>query len=148
MGSIVFIVMVARAQMEPGIKCERIIDSVAKCRAADKYLGGWGPMFADFQIRIVLRLIGTGEPAAQVARDLGMSWTTCTGGSVGRSRLTSWAGALAQVWETGSPSQHGVLGGSGVLMMEVRGLRVPRNGACQAMGGVGADPAVSGACDV
>ncbi|GGG67619.1 hypothetical protein GCM10011374_34930 [Kocuria dechangensis] len=73
MGSRVFTVMAALAQMELEIKRERITDSVAKRRAAGKDLGGRRPTFTDFQIRNALRLIKAEEPATQVARDLGMS---------------------------------------------------------------------------
>jgi DNA invertase Pin-like site-specific DNA recombinase len=76
MGSMVFTVLAALAQMELEIKRERITDSVAKRRAAGKDLGGRRPTFTDSQIRNALRLIEAGEPAAQVARDLGMSRAT------------------------------------------------------------------------
>ena len=76
MGSMVFTVMAALAQMELEIKRERITDSVAKRRAAGKDLGGRRQTFTDSQIRNALRLIDAGEPATQVARDLGMSRAT------------------------------------------------------------------------
>jgi DNA invertase Pin-like site-specific DNA recombinase len=76
MGSMVFTVMAALAQMELEIKRERITDSVAKRRAAGKDLGGRRPTFTDSPIRNALRLINSGEPATQVARDLGMSRAT------------------------------------------------------------------------
>ncbi|WP_424348317.1 recombinase family protein [Kocuria sp. CH-021] len=76
MGSMVFTVMAALAQMELEIKRERITDSVAKRRAAGKDLGGRRRTFTDSQIRNALRLIEGGEPATQVARDLGMSRAT------------------------------------------------------------------------
>ena len=76
MGSMVFTVMAALAQMELEIKRERITDSVAKRRAAGKDLGGRRQTFTDSQIRNALRLIESGEPATQVARDLGMSRAT------------------------------------------------------------------------
>ena len=76
MGSMVFTVMAALAQMEVAIKRERITNSVAKRRAAGKDLGGRRQTFTDSQIRNALRLIEGGEPAAQVARDLGMSRAT------------------------------------------------------------------------
>lgn len=76
MGSMVFTVMAALAQMELEIKRERITDSVAKRRAAGKDLGGRRPTFTDSQIRSALRLIEGGEPATQVARDMGMSRAT------------------------------------------------------------------------
>ncbi|WP_144836733.1 recombinase family protein [Kocuria rosea] len=76
MGSMVFTVMAALAQMELEIKRERITDSVAKRRAAGKDLGGRRQTFTDSQIRNAVRLIDSGEPATQVARDLGMSRAT------------------------------------------------------------------------
>ena len=76
MGSMVFTVMAALAQMELEIKRERITDSVAKRRAVGKDLGGRRQTFTDSQIRNALRLIEGGEPATQVARDLGMSRAT------------------------------------------------------------------------
>ena len=76
MGSMVFTVMAALAQMELEIKRERITDSVAKRRAAGKDLGGRRQTFTDSQIRNALRLIESEEPATQVARDLGMSRAT------------------------------------------------------------------------
>ena len=76
MGSMVFTVMAALAQMELEIKRERITDSVAKRRAAGKDLGGRRQTFSDSQIRNALRLVESGEPATQVARDLGMSRAT------------------------------------------------------------------------
>ncbi|MEX5262152.1 recombinase family protein [Kocuria sp. CPCC 205263] len=76
MGSMVFTVMAALAQMELEIKRERITDSVAKRRAAGKDLGGRRWTFTDSQIRNAVRLIEGGEPATQVACDLGMSRAT------------------------------------------------------------------------
>ncbi|RFA06688.1 resolvase [Subtercola boreus] len=76
MGSMVFTVMAALAQMELDIKRERITDSVTKRRAAGKDLGGRRQQFTDSQIANARRLIDAGEPAAQVARDLGMSRAT------------------------------------------------------------------------
>ncbi|MFI7744492.1 recombinase family protein [Kocuria rhizosphaericola] len=76
MGSMVFTVVAALAQMELEITRERITDSVAKRRAAGKDLGGRRQTFTDRQIRNALRLIESGEPATQVARDLGMSRAT------------------------------------------------------------------------
>lgn len=76
MGSMVFTVMAALAQMELDIKRERIGDSVSKRRAAGRDLGGRRPVFTDSQIRNAVRLIDSGEPAAQVAKDLGMSRAT------------------------------------------------------------------------
>lgn len=76
MGSMVFTVMAALAQMELDIKRERITDSVAKRRAAGKDLGGRRRAFTDSQIRSAMKLIEAGEPATQVARDFGMSRAT------------------------------------------------------------------------
>lgn len=76
MGAMVFTVMAALGQMELEIKRERIADSVTKRRAAGKDLGGRKPKFTTSQIKNAARLIESGEPAAQVARDLGMSRAT------------------------------------------------------------------------
>jgi DNA invertase Pin-like site-specific DNA recombinase len=76
MGSMVFTVMAALAQMELDIKRERITDSVTKRRAAGKDLGGRRQQFTDSQILNARRLIEGGEPASQVARDLRMSRAT------------------------------------------------------------------------
>lgn len=76
MGSMVFTVMAALAQMELEIKRERITDSVAKRRATGGDLGGRRQQFTDSQVRSARRLIEAGHPAAQVARDLGMSRAT------------------------------------------------------------------------
>ena len=75
-GSMLFTIMAALAQMELEIKRERINDSVTKRRAAGKNLGGRKASFTESQIRNAQRLIKAGEPAAQVARDLGMSRST------------------------------------------------------------------------
>ena len=76
MGSMVFTVMAALAEMELQIKKERITDSVSKRRAAGKDLGGRRQAFTTSQIANAARLIDAGEPATQVARDLGMSRAT------------------------------------------------------------------------
>ena len=68
-GSMVFTVMAALAQMEVEIKRERITDSVAKRRASGGDLGGRRQQFTDSQIRSARQLIEAGQPAAQVARD-------------------------------------------------------------------------------
>jgi len=73
MGSMLFTIMAALAQMEHEIKRERVTDSIAKRREAGKDLGGRPRRITDSQIRNALRLVESGEPAAQVARDLGMS---------------------------------------------------------------------------
>lgn len=76
MGSMLFTIMAALAQMEHEIKRERVIDSISKRRAAGKNLGGRPRKITDSQVRSALRLVEGGEPAAQVARDLGMSRAT------------------------------------------------------------------------
>ena len=76
MGSMLFTIMAALAQMELEIKRERVVDSVSKRRAAGKDLGGRRQTISDSQIRNAIRLVAAGEPAAQVARDLGMSRAT------------------------------------------------------------------------
>jgi len=73
MGSMVFTVMAALAQVELEIKREPITDSMATRRSAGKDLGGRRPTCTDSPIRNALRLVDAGEPATQVARDLGMS---------------------------------------------------------------------------
>ncbi|MBT2539038.1 recombinase family protein [Arthrobacter sp. ISL-69] len=76
MGSMLFTVMAALAQMEHEIKRERVTDSIIKRREAGKNLGGRPRRVTDSQIRSAMRLVKGGEPAAQVARDLGMSRAT------------------------------------------------------------------------
>lgn len=76
MGSMVFTVMAALAQMELEIKRERVGDSVSKRREAGKDLGGRRQVFTVSQIQNAARLVGAGESATQVARDLGMSRAT------------------------------------------------------------------------
>jgi DNA invertase Pin-like site-specific DNA recombinase len=76
MGSMLFTIMAALAQMEHGIKRERVTDSISKRREAGKDLGGRPQRVIDSQIRSAVRLVEGGEPAAQVARDLGMSRAT------------------------------------------------------------------------
>ena len=76
MGSMLFTIMAALAQMEHEIKSERITDSISKRRAAGKNLGGRPRRITDSQIRSALSLIEGGTPAAQVALDLGMSRAT------------------------------------------------------------------------
>lgn len=76
MGSMVFTIMAALAQMEHEIKRERVTDSIAKRRAAGQSLGGRPQRVTDSQVRSALRLAKGGTPAAQVARDLGMSRAT------------------------------------------------------------------------
>lgn len=76
MGSTLFAVKAAPAQMEHEIKRERVNDSISKRREAGKDLGGRPRRITDSQIRNALRLVKDGEPAAQVARDLVMSRAT------------------------------------------------------------------------
>lgn len=76
MGSMVFTVMAALAQMEAEIKRERINDSIAKRRARGGDLGGRRAQFTESQVRNAQRLIESGQPPTQVARDLGMSRAT------------------------------------------------------------------------
>lgn len=76
MGSVLFTIMAALAQMEHEIKRERVTDSIAKRRAAGLDLGGRPRRITDSQIRNAIRLVESGEPAAQVARDLGTSRAT------------------------------------------------------------------------
>lgn len=76
MGSMVFTIMAALAQMELDIKRERVSDSVSKRRAAGKDLGGRPQRISDSQVRSAVQLVEAGHPVAQVARDLGMSRAT------------------------------------------------------------------------
>jgi DNA invertase Pin-like site-specific DNA recombinase len=76
MGSMLFTIMAALAQMEHEIKRERIVDSVSKRRAAGHDLGGRPQRVTDSQVRSAMQLVDGGAPAAQVARDLGMSRAT------------------------------------------------------------------------
>lgn len=76
MGSMLFTIMAALGQMEHEIKRERVVDSIAKRRAAGKDLGGRPRIITDSQIRNAGRLIEGGETAAQVSLDLGMSRAT------------------------------------------------------------------------
>lgn len=76
MGSMLFTIMAALGQMEHEIKRERVVDSISKRRDAGRNLGGRPRKVTDSQIRNARRLVEGGEPAAQVARDLGMSRAT------------------------------------------------------------------------
>ena len=76
MGQMMFTVMAGLAEMELAIKRERINDSVSKRRAKGLDLGGRKTQFTDSQIENARKLIEGGKPAAQVARDLGMSRAT------------------------------------------------------------------------
>lgn len=75
-GSMLFTIMAALAQMELEIRRERVVDSITKRRAAGKNLGGRPRRVSDSQVRSAVRLVQAGEPAAQVARDFGMSRAT------------------------------------------------------------------------
>lgn len=75
-GSMLFTIMAALAQMEHEIKRERVTDSINKRREAGQDLGGRPQRITDSKIRSALRLIEGGDPAAQVAQDLGMSRAT------------------------------------------------------------------------
>lgn len=76
MGSRLFTIMAALAQMEHEIKRERATDSISKRREAGKDLGGRPRRITDSQIRNTICLVEGNEPVAQVARDLGMSCAT------------------------------------------------------------------------
>jgi DNA invertase Pin-like site-specific DNA recombinase len=76
MGSMVFTVMSALAQMELDIKRERITDSVSNRRKAGGNLGGRPQKVTDRQIMNAVRLIDGGEAAAPVLRELGLSRST------------------------------------------------------------------------
>lgn len=76
MGNMMFTVMASLAQMERDIKLERMNDSITKRRAAGRDLGGRKPQYTESQIRNAAQLIDSGQAAAQVARDLGMSRAT------------------------------------------------------------------------
>lgn len=74
-------VMAALAQMEHGIKRERVTESISKRREAGKDLGGRPRRVTASQIRSTVRLVKGGEPAAQVCpRDTGMSEQPSIGG--------------------------------------------------------------------
>lgn len=73
MGPMLFTIMAALAQMEHEIKRESVTDSIIKRREAGKDLGGRPRRVIESQIRSAVHLVKGGEPAAQVARDLGMS---------------------------------------------------------------------------
>ncbi len=55
---------------------EHVINSSAKRRGAGQDLGGRPQRVTDSQVRSALQLVEGGTPAAQVARDLGMSRAT------------------------------------------------------------------------
>ncbi|WP_349357250.1 recombinase family protein [Pseudarthrobacter sp. PS3-L1] len=64
MGSVVFTIMAALAQMEHEIKSERLTDCISKRREAGKDLGGRPVRVMDSQIRTAMRLVDAGELAA------------------------------------------------------------------------------------
>ncbi|WP_299086737.1 recombinase family protein [uncultured Microbacterium sp.] len=76
MGSMLFTIMAALAQMEHEIKRERVVDAISKRREAGLPLGGRPRRITDSQIRSALHLTQKGDPVAQVARDLGISRAT------------------------------------------------------------------------
>lgn len=76
MGSMVFTVMAALAQMELEIKRERVLDSVSKRRAAGADLGGRPRKITDSQLRNAAHLVSADVPVAEVARNLGISRAT------------------------------------------------------------------------
>lgn len=71
-----FTIMAALGQMKNEIKRERVIDSIAKHRNAGKNLGGRPRIISERQRRNACSLIDSGEPAAEVARNLSMSSAT------------------------------------------------------------------------
>ena len=75
-GTMMFTVMKALAQMELEVKRERIRDSVATRRLAGGDLGGRRRQFTESQLQSARSLLASGAVAAHVARDLGMSRAT------------------------------------------------------------------------
>ena len=75
-GRLLLTIMSGIAEMERAIKVERVRDSVAKRRARGGDLGGRPERFSEGTVDVARRLLDEGVPAAQVARDLGMSRTT------------------------------------------------------------------------
>src|SRR5674476_948748 len=65
MGSMLFTIMAALAQMEHEIKRERVTDSIAKRREAGKDLGGRPRRITDSQIRNALRLVQSVRPSVE-----------------------------------------------------------------------------------
>ncbi|GAB3306051.1 hypothetical protein GCM10027427_35740 [Pseudoclavibacter terrae] len=76
MGSMVFTVMAALAQMELEIKRERVLDSVSKRRAAGADLGGRPRKITVSQLQSAAHLIAADVPVVEVARNLGVSRAT------------------------------------------------------------------------
>ena len=75
-GRLLLTIMSGIAEMERAIKVERVRESVAKRRARGGDLGGRPERFSEGTMDVARRLLDDGVPAAQVARDLGMSRTT------------------------------------------------------------------------
>jgi len=75
-GNIVLTILAAVANMEFTIARERIQDSVFTRRPSSTRRVGRRKTFTEQQIRDALRLIESGEPPSQVARDLNMSRAT------------------------------------------------------------------------
>lgn len=71
-----FTIMAALAQMEHETIRERVTDSIKKRLEAGLDLGGRPRRIIDSQLRKAIRLIDSGEPAAQAARDLRISGAT------------------------------------------------------------------------
>lgn len=67
MGSMLFTVMTAFAQMEHEINRERVTDSISKRREAGLALGGRPRRITNSQVRSAVRLVGGGAQAGQVA---------------------------------------------------------------------------------
>lgn len=75
-GSMLFTVMAALAQMELDIKRERTTDSISKRGATGLDFSGRREKFTAIQLEKAAKLIAAGDPATHVARDLGMSRAT------------------------------------------------------------------------
>lgn len=75
-GSMLFTTLAALTQMERELNRERAHDSIERRRQAGTNLGGRPLVFTDDQIRRAVRLVEEGQPAAEVAFDLGMSRAT------------------------------------------------------------------------
>lgn len=76
-GSMVFTIMAALAEMELEIKKERIRDSVAKRRAAGRDLGGRSEQYSDRMIRFVeLTSQSAGYTVARACKEIGISRAT------------------------------------------------------------------------
>jgi DNA invertase Pin-like site-specific DNA recombinase len=97
MWSMLFTIMAALAQTEHEIKRERVTDSSSKRREAGKR----PRRVTDSQIRSPVRLVEGGEPAAQVARDPGMSEQRSIGG-----RELSRTSHVASSALKATPSDH------------------------------------------